>query len=71
MTKTAYHFLDGRNQLVAVPCSHDGKGNLTKEGEKEPFCTGAKESKTPADGCFTVEAAPAPAAKKKEEEPAK
>jgi hypothetical protein len=55
MAKAIYHYLDGRNQLVAVPCEADKDGNLTKEGDKAPFCTEAKSAKTPTSGCYVLE----------------
>ncbi len=56
MAKATYYFEDGRGQLQSVPCDADDKGNLTKPGEKTPFCTEAQPSDEPKSGFYTLEA---------------
>lgn len=60
MAKATYYFSPGGALLRAVPCEADKDGNLTREGETVPFCTGAPASESPASGCYVLEPAEKP-----------
>lgn len=52
MPKATYYYDNGRGGLSEVSVEADNDGNLIREGEKEPFCTGAKAADSPVNGCY-------------------